>query len=324
MGCGASSKKYKAEEGGGQAEFRSLKSIEMDQKKKQEAAQNGPADAPAAAGTEPASEAEQHMLRYRCESGEPSPAEGDEPEAAADSAKAAAEGAATAPEAPAAAPAAPAPPTAPASADEEAPLALDLLLDGDEGDFEYVAQRLKLLDASQLRTIFAGVDTDASGDIGVADLRALVFPEGGGAGASGGEAAAVAKIFAQMDRNCDGRVSCAEFVAYLVSGRRNAAALPTEAERRHVAEAFNKADTDGSGRVSLAELETFLCASSEEERRVLRATFESLDTDQSGSLDVVEFARLYGTELRSAAKGAEVQGSMGAAADETDAADTLS
>lgn len=179
---------------------------------------------------------------------------------------------------------------------------IEFSFDGGESDFPDVVQGLQLLTAKQLRSAFVEADIDNSGHIQLEELRKLIFP----AGASDSDKTTVAKLFAQMDRNRDGMVLCAEFVAYILETKKRLSTVPTSADKKQLASTFNKADRDGNGNISVAEFQELLNASTEEEQQLVQKAFAKVDKNGDGVLSIVEFCRIYGKELVEEAKGVEV------------------
>lgn len=191
--------------------------------------------------------------------------------------------------------------------------AIDLTLDGEEDDFEAAIRWLELLNTKQLRSIFETADLDHSGFLDLKELKSLIFP--GSDKAAAADNLSVAKMFAQMDRNCDGKIGCGELVSYFITRKQKLLEV-SGADRRQIAVAFSAADADQNGSLSLAELEHLFGSETPEEKLLINATFALLDTNGDGHLSVLEFSKLYGAELLREARSIEVQGSMDAGDDE--------
>jgi len=178
-------------------------------------------------------------------------------------------------------------------------------LDGEEEDFVDTIAGLRLLSAKQLRVVFQEADVDRNGCLRLDELRALLFPVGSPSRAGSGEAgnSAIAKIFAQMDKNTDGKIGCAEFVSYLLQAKKCLSSVPSSAEKQHIARCFSKVDEDSSGNVSRAEMENMLGAANDEERKLVDRAFASVDENSDGVISVPEFSRIYGIELMKEARG---------------------
>jgi Ca2+-binding EF-hand superfamily protein len=178
---------------------------------------------------------------------------------------------------------------APAAADEAPagdpvePGQEDLLLIFDEAVSTSLIDALSGMTSRDLREIFQRADLDESGFLTLTELEDLMR--------SRGDLAPVARIFAQIDNNHDGRVSAAEFISYIL--RTKAAMGKTEDIRK----AFTAADADGSGTISLEELEKMLGAKTKKEKANVRKAFAEMDQNGDGVLQMDEFARFFGQEL---------------------------
>lgn len=186
-------------------------------------------------------------------------------------------------------------------------LGIDIALDGEEDEFTDVLSGLKLLSAKELREVFKSADVDRSGHIQLGELQSLLFPK-----AALQCNLTVAKVFAQMDRSKDGKVSCGEFVAFILDRKKKLSAAgfsqgASAEDKKRIAAAFSAGDTDGSGALSLEELQRSLCCETDEEREIVRRSFEALDSNGDGTLSVVEFAKMYGQDLVQESKGIEVE-----------------
>jgi len=155
-----------------------------------------------------------------------------------------------------------------------------------------------------LRRSFEEADVDRNGFLQLEELRALLFPKG--QVESTQDSASLAKVFAQMDKNNDGKVRCAEFVSYILQTKKCLSSVPSDADKRQIAEAFASADADSGGSISLAEFEVLLGSSTTEEKSLVKKAFEALDTNRDGCLSIVEFSRVYGKELLQVSKVTEV------------------
>mmetsp|Transcript_95744 Transcript_95744/g.298142 ORF Transcript_95744/g.298142 Transcript_95744/m.298142 type:complete len:361 (-) Transcript_95744:2-1084(-) len=195
-------------------------------------------------------------------------------------------------------------------------LGIDIALDGNEPDLTDVISGLSFLSAKQLRAFFESADVDQSGHLQLSELQAALFPH---ATTSSQSAVTVAKVFAQMDKNKDGKVMCGEFVAYLLQRKKRITLTASDADKRQIAAAFGNADGDADGNVTLEELQSLLRCETEEEKEIARSCFLSLDRDCNGELSAAEFGRLFGKELLQVARGVEVQWS--AVPDEPDSGD---
>jgi Ca2+-binding EF-hand superfamily protein len=178
---------------------------------------------------------------------------------------------------------------APAAADEAPagdpvePGQEDLLLIFDEAVSTSLIDALSGMTSRDLREIFQKADLDESGFLTLTELEDLMR--------SRGDLAPVARIFAQIDNNHDGRVSAAEFISYIL--RTKAAMGKTEDIRK----AFTAADADGSETISLEELEKMLGAKTKKEKANVRKAFAEMDQNGDGVLQMDEFARFFGQEL---------------------------
>jgi len=180
---------------------------------------------------------------------------------------------------------------------------LDISFTGDGSDEVDIAARLRLLDAKALRSAYEAADLDKNGYLQLEELKLLFFPSGS---VSAAESAGLAKMFAQMDKNNDGTIRCGEFVAFLISTKKNISTVATAADKKQIASAFDKADTDKTGSLSLANFQELLGASTEEEKSMVKKAFDAVDIDGNGALSVVEFSRVYGKELLATSKETEV------------------
>jgi len=176
---------------------------------------------------------------------------------------------------------------------------------GDEPDFVDVTSRLRLLDAKALRAAYEEADLDKNGYLQLEELRRLLFPEGSGK-ISEQESASLAKMFAQMDKNSDGKVRCGEFVSYILASKKCLSTVASDADKRQIAAAFEKADSGRTGNLTLADFEGILGASTVEEKGMVKKAFDSVDANGDGVLSIVEFSRVYGKELLQASKVTEV------------------
>lgn len=182
---------------------------------------------------------------------------------------------------------------------------LHLAFSGDEPDIVDVTAGLRLLSAKALRSAFEEADVDKNGYLQLEELRKLLFPDGVEI-VSEEQSASVAKMFAQMDKNSDGKVRCGEFVSFVLTTKKCISSVATDADKRQIAEAFEKADVDKRGNLTLANFEELLGAITEEERALVKKTFDAVDTNGDGCLSILEFSRVYGKELLQESKTTEV------------------
>mmetsp|Transcript_65916 Transcript_65916/g.141065 ORF Transcript_65916/g.141065 Transcript_65916/m.141065 type:complete len:305 (-) Transcript_65916:84-998(-) len=184
-------------------------------------------------------------------------------------------------------------------------MGIDIALDGEEADFVDVVASLEGLSNKQLRDVFQGADIDKSGNLQLGEIQSMLFPWA--TSVTGTDALTVAKVFAQMDRNNDGKITCAEFISYILERKKRLATAPTDADKRHIAAAFCDADRNSNGNIMLADLERFLCCTTEQEKEIARRCFLAVDKNSDGTLSVAEFSRIYGKELVQETKGIEVE-----------------
>jgi Ca2+-binding EF-hand superfamily protein len=180
---------------------------------------------------------------------------------------------------------------------------LHLSFTGEESDFLDITSRLRLLDSKALRHAYEEADIDKNGFLQLEELRRLLFPSDE---ITPETSTSLAKVFHQMDKNKDGKVRCSEFVSYLLTTKKCMSSVPSEADKREIANAFALGDTDKSNRISLEEFEVLLGVISEDEKLMVRKAFDALDADADGTLSITEFSRIYGKELLQAAKVIEV------------------
>lgn len=183
------------------------------------------------------------------------------------------------------------------------PLSLDSLdidFTGDESDFLDCIALFRRLDAKQLRTAFRETDIDKSNYLQLSELKRFLFPS-----SSRDKSLCVSKIFAQMDKNHDGKVGCGEFCSYILSTKQLLSSIASDSDKRKIASAFSDTDTDRSASISADEFAVLLGANSEEEKDTIKKAFRSLDRNSDGVLSVIEFSRVYGKELVQEARGPE-------------------
>lgn len=176
----------------------------------------------------------------------------------------------------------------------------ELDFDGDESDLAQIFEGLKMLGTKGLRKLFTEADIDKNGCLQLAELKQVVFPDGNV------DSIALSKIFAQMDKNSDGKVRCGEFVSYVIEAKRRLDTVATASDKQQIVGAFSQADSDNDGCISLVELEKLLGVETEDERRLVEKCFTGCDKNSDGGLCMLEFARLYGKELVKEA-GVEVE-----------------
>eukprot|EP00913_Durusdinium_trenchii_P033262 g31139.t1 len=127
-------------------------------------------------------------------------------------------------------------------------------IQGEEPDLSELLERLQQMNAQALREVFQKADTED-------------------------QQLAVVKVFAQMDKNSDGKIHCGEFVSYILEGKRplgrNEEPPTTLTPRSASSESSNLTDFD---------------------RQMLRQTFAKVDRNQDGAVSLVELAELYGKE----------------------------
>jgi Ca2+-binding EF-hand superfamily protein len=184
-------------------------------------------------------------------------------------------------------------------------LGIDINLDGAEPDLTDVVTSLQSLNSKQLRDVFQAADVGKKGHLRLGEIQSLLYPQG--KAAAGANAVTVAKVFAQMDKSKDGKVTCGEFISYLIARKKGLSTAPTDADKRHIATAFNEADRNSDGNITVEELERLLSCTTEEEKQLVRRCFEAADKNSDGKLSIVEFSRIYGKELVQEAKGIEVE-----------------
>jgi len=182
---------------------------------------------------------------------------------------------------------------------------MHLVLTGKEPDFMDVTTRLRNLDAKALRKAYEEADLDNNGYLQLEELRRLLFPGEVGAG-SGEESMGIAKLFAQMDKNNDGKVRCGEFVSFMLTTKTCFSTVPSNADKKQIAAAFAKADFRKRGHLTCTDFQSVLGSSTDEERAMVKKAFDAVDANGDGSLSIVEFSRIYGKELIQASKAPEV------------------
>ncbi|CAJ1331294.1 unnamed protein product [Effrenium voratum] len=188
-------------------------------------------------------------------------------------------------------------------------------LEGGEPDLPQLLQSLQLLNTQALREVFQQADVSKRGFLRLGDLRRLLFPENV---QSTDNSMAVVKVFAQMDKNGDGKIHSAEFVSFVIGAKRRISTTASDADKRVMANAFSHADADSDGRISMEEFEHLFGANTDFDRRMLQSVFDSVDKNQDGCVSMVELARVYGKELLQDAKGIQVAGSMDAGDEESE------
>jgi len=157
------------------------------------------------------------------------------------------------------------------------------------------------------------------GFLRLGDIRQLLFPADA---PSVDTNLAVVKVFAQMDKNSDGKIHCGEFVSFVMGFKRRLASTQASgSDKKQIAAAFSAADADASGSISAEEFIHMFGAESLDEQQMLRDVYASVDKNNDGMVSVVELAEVYGKELVKETKGVEVSGSMDAGADESEEED---
>merc|ERR1712083_481117 len=132
------------------------------------------------------------------------------------------------------------------------------------------------------------------------ELKRLLYP-------NSEDGVCSAKIFAQMDKNNDGKIRCAEFVSYVLEVHKTMSKVASDADKRHIAAAFNNADVDRSGGVSMDELKRMLGAKTAAEIKMVEDVFASVDANNDAVISIQEFSKLYGKALVQESKGIEVE-----------------
>ena len=182
-----------------------------------------------------------------------------------------------------------------------------LNLEGEEPDLPDLLSSLKAMNTHGLREVFQKADVSKRGFLRLNDIRKLLFPSNV---QSENDQLAVVKIFAQMDKNSDGKIHCGEFVSYILEGKRRISRTASAADKRQMATAFGNADANADGRISMEEFERLFGANTDFDREMLRNVFDSVDRNKDGTVSVVELAEVYGKELIQEAKGITVSGGM--------------
>ncbi|CAE7256084.1 unnamed protein product [Symbiodinium pilosum] len=188
-------------------------------------------------------------------------------------------------------------------------------LKGEEPDLPGVVRSLQLLNAQALREVFQKADVNKRGFLRLADIRRILFPDSADSLDNG---LAVVKVFAQMDKNSDGKIHCGEFVSYIISTKRRLSLTASSSDKRQIATAFSAADADANGSISMEEFEHLFGANTASDQQMLQNAFDSVDKNKDGSVSLVELAKVYGKELVHEAKGLDVSGSMDAGDDESE------
>lgn len=178
---------------------------------------------------------------------------------------------------------------------------------GEEPDLPDLLSSLRAMNAQALREVFQRTDVSKRGFLQLNDIRRVLFPSNV---QSESDNLAVVKVFAQMDKNSDGKVHCGEFVSYILEGKRRVSRTASAADKRQMATAFAKGDANAYGRISMEEFERLFGAQTDFDREMLRNVFESVDQNQDGAVSIVELAEVYGKELIQEAKGITVSGAM--------------
>lgn len=171
---------------------------------------------------------------------------------------------------------------------------------GEEPDLPDLLSSLRAMNAQALREVFQRTDVSKRGFLQLNDIRRVLFPSNV---QSESDNLAVVKVFAQMDKNSDGKVHCGEFVSYILEGKRRVSRTASAADKRQMATAFAKGDANADGRISMEEFERLFGAQTDFDREMLRNVFESVDQNQDGAVSIVELAEVYGKELIQEAKG---------------------
>lgn len=194
-------------------------------------------------------------------------------------------------------------------------LAVDfqLVLEGEEPDLPDVVSGLRLLSAAKLREMFLNADVSKRGHLLLDDIRRLLFPHMADSATNN---FAVVKVFAQMDKNGDGKIHCGEFVSYIMRAKDALSRRASDSDKKHMASAFSMADADWSGTITVKEFEKMFGAETASEQALLHSAFSAVDANGDGSVSMLELAKVFGKELVKETKGIEVRGSMVAGDDD--------
>eukprot|EP00930_Biecheleria_cincta_P103689 TRINITY_DN95739_c0_g1_i1.p1 TRINITY_DN95739_c0_g1~~TRINITY_DN95739_c0_g1_i1.p1 ORF type:complete len:330 (-),score=91.51 TRINITY_DN95739_c0_g1_i1:59-1048(-) len=186
-------------------------------------------------------------------------------------------------------------------------------LEGEEPDLPDIVSGMQMLSATKLRALFQNADVSKRGHLLLDDIRRLLFPD---MADSVTKNFAVVKVFAQMDKNGDGKIHCGEFVSYIMRAKQRLDRRASDSDKRHMASAFSMADADHNGTITVEEFEKMFGAESASEQAMLHSAFSAVDVNGDGSVSMTELAKVYGKELVKETKGIEVVGSMNAGDDE--------
>jgi len=182
-------------------------------------------------------------------------------------------------------------------------LGVDIMLDGNEPQIEDVLAAFEGMSTKKLRETFESADLDRNKSLQLGELQRLLFPSA----TTDESAMVVAKVFALMDKNRDGKISCAEFTSYMLAWKKHLAPVATAAERKRIAATFRAGDVDSSGGLSIDELEQMLQCTTPSEKQIVEVCFDRLDKDGDGNVSLKEFCALFGKNLMKEAKGIEVE-----------------
>lgn len=189
----------------------------------------------------------------------------------------------------------------------------ELELEGEEPDLPDVVSGLRLLSAAKLREMFQNADVSKRGHLLLDDIRRLLFPHMANSTTNN---FAVVKVFAQMDKNGDGKIHCGEFVSYIMRTKDALSRWASDADKTHIASVFSMADADWSGTITVEEFEKMFGAETASEQALLHSAFSAVDVNGDGSVSIIELAKVFGKELVKETKGIEVRGSMMAGDDD--------
>ncbi|CAK9026592.1 Probable calcium-binding protein CML18 (Calmodulin-like protein 18) [Durusdinium trenchii] len=114
-------------------------------------------------------------------------------------------------------------------------------IQGEEPDLSELLERLQQMNAQALREVFQKADVNKKGFLKLNQIRTVLFPANV---QTEDQQLAVVKVFAQMDKNSDGKIHCGEFVSYILEGKRRASRSATASDKRQMACAFASADAE--------------------------------------------------------------------------------